>query len=136
MRLSMTIAMPRRVSEPWLSAIYQITGYKRMGEGGDVLKTQDRILPIAGKTPLAARKTPKYRTPTDSAAATITYPTAPTVDKSAITRPLCWSLSATQVEKMVTKNARKNGGASRPCALTAVNPMSLRMVGRKTGREE
>lgn len=108
----------------------------RKSGDGDALKTQDNMLPIAGNTPLAARKTPKYRTPTGSAAAIMTYPTAPIVDKNAITRPLCSSLSATQVEKMVTKNDRKKGGASRPCALTAVKPMSSRIVGRKTGKEE
>lgn len=37
---------------------------------------------------------------------------------------------------MVQRNEAKNGGAVRPCALMAVKPISLRMVGKKTGREE
>jgi hypothetical protein len=37
---------------------------------------------------------------------------------------------------MVTRNDKKKGGAVRPCALIAVKPMSLRIVGRKTGSDE
>lgn len=58
------------------------------------------------------------------------------------------------VDRIVTRKLRKNGGAVKPCARTAVKPtvrenvsmaqvrnyyrndlLSLRMVGRKTGRE-
>ena len=51
-------------------------------------------------------------------------------------RPRCWVLSAIQVENIVTKKDKKNGGAVRPCALTEENPISCKTVGRKTGRDE
>ena len=34
---------------------------------------------------------------------------------------------------MVTRNERKNGGAVRPWESIALKPMSLKIVGRKTG---
>jgi hypothetical protein len=37
---------------------------------------------------------------------------------------------------MVQRNDAKKGGAVRPCALIAVKPISLRIVGKNTGREE
>lgn len=37
---------------------------------------------------------------------------------------------------MVLRKARKYGGAVRPCELIELNPMSVRMVGRKTGSDE
>jgi hypothetical protein len=40
------------------------------------------------------------------------------------------------VVEIVTKNDKKKGGAVRPCALIAVKPMSLRIVGKNTGRDE
>lgn len=50
--------------------------------------------------------------------------------------PLCWVLSATQVEKIVTRKERKKGGAVRPWESTALKPISFSIVGRKTGRDE
>jgi hypothetical protein len=44
--------------------------------------------------------------------------------------------SATQVVAIVARKEAKKGGAVRPCALMAVKPISLRIVGRKTGSEE
>jgi hypothetical protein len=40
------------------------------------------------------------------------------------------------VVAIVVRNDAKNGGAVRPCALTAVKPISFNIVGRKTGRDE
>jgi hypothetical protein len=40
------------------------------------------------------------------------------------------------VVPIVQRKEAKNGGAVRPCALIAVKPISLRIVGKKTGREE
>lgn len=72
MTLRMTIPAPRRVSEPWLFVTQgrmlpvpsqyhcQIHGWRMMD------------IPIAGKMPAAARKTPKYLAPTEWEAAKIT----------------------------------------------------------------
>jgi hypothetical protein len=40
------------------------------------------------------------------------------------------------VVAIVQRNDAKKGGAVRPCALIAVKPISLRIVGKNTGREE
>jgi hypothetical protein len=40
------------------------------------------------------------------------------------------------VVAIVAMKEAKNGGAVRPWALTAVKPISFRIVGRKTGSEE
>jgi hypothetical protein len=40
------------------------------------------------------------------------------------------------VVTIVARNEAKNGGTVSPWALMAVKPISLRMVGRNTGREE
>lgn len=40
------------------------------------------------------------------------------------------------VVAIVRRKARKYGGAERPCAWILVKPISERMVGRKTGRDE
>lgn len=37
---------------------------------------------------------------------------------------------------MVMRKERKKGGAVSPCAFTALKPISFRIVGRKTGRDE
>lgn len=50
--------------------------------------------------------------------------------------PRCCVLSATQVEEMVMRNDTKKGGAVSPCASIALNPMSLSIVGKKTGSDE
>ncbi|KAI5293591.1 hypothetical protein KEM52_005394, partial [Ascosphaera acerosa] len=76
------------------------------------------------------------RGPTPSHAAITTYPTAPTVASSMIVYPRCCVRSATHVDAIVARKLAKNGGAVSPCALIDVNPMSFRMVGRKTGSEE
>ena len=94
------------------------------------------MLAIAGKTPQAARKTPKYRTPTAVQVAHRMYPTPPIIDSIAIINPRCWIRSATHGVTIVTRKEAKNGGAVRPWALMAVKPMSFRIVGRKTGNEE
>lgn len=91
---------------------------------------------IQGKTPQAAKKTPKYRAPTDVQVAQRIYPTPPTTDKPKIVSPRCCVRSATQVVAMVAKNEAKKGGAVRPWALIAVKPISFKMVGKKTGSEE
>ena len=79
----------------------------------DILRStrEDGLL---GKMPDAARKVPKYRTPTVLTVASRTYPIPPMVVKTMIVKPLCCVLSATHVEKIVTKNEQKNGGAVRP----------------------
>ena len=102
----------------------------------DSLKTHGRIFAIDGNIPQAAKKIPKYRTPTELQVARRIYPIPPIADSTAITSPRCWSRSASQVVAIVVINDAKNGGAVRPCALTAVKPISLRIVGRKTGRDE
>jgi hypothetical protein len=133
MRLRRTIPAPRRVSLPWLSAYHQqVISANR----NNLLKTQGKIFAMAGKIPAAAMKTPKYRAATDLEQARITYPTPPTIVRTISIRPLCCVLSAIQVVPQVSKNDRKKGGAVNPCAFTAEKPISLRIVGRKTGREE
>ena len=102
----------------------------------DSLRTHGKILAIDGNTPHAARNTPKYRTPTDLQVANRIYPTPPISDRTAIINPRCRDRSATQVVAIVARKEAKNGGAVRPWALMAVNPISFRMVGRKTGSEE
>lgn len=69
---------------------------------------------LLGKMPDAARKVPKYRTPTVLTVANRTYPIPPMVVRTMIVKPLCCVLSAIQVENMVTKNEQKNGGAVSP----------------------
>jgi hypothetical protein len=64
------------------------------------------------------------------------YPTPPTIDKAAIINPRCWIRSATQVVTIVARNEAKNGGAVSPWAWMAVKPISFKMVGKNTGREE
>ena len=76
------------------------------------------MLAIVGNIPAAARKTPKYLTPTVLHAASSTYPMKPIVDITITVNPRCCVLSAIYTEMMVTRNDRKNGGAVRPCALT------------------
>jgi hypothetical protein len=105
-------------------------------KGNDSLRTHGRMLAIEGKTPQAAKNTPKYRIPTDVQVAQRMYPTPPTNDKAAIVNPRCWMRSATQVVAIVARNEAKNGGAVSPWALMDVKPISLRMVGRNTGRDE
>lgn len=51
MMFMIAMPTPRLVSEPWL------------------LRTQGRMLAMQGKTPPAARKTPKYRGPVEEVAA-------------------------------------------------------------------
>ena len=67
---------PLRVSEPWLFV------------------THGRMLPIAGKMPAAARKTPKYLAPTECDAAKMTYPMPPIAVSEATIRPRCCVRSA------------------------------------------
>jgi hypothetical protein len=43
---------------------------------------------------------------------------------------------AMYVEAITTMNARKYGGADKPCEWIGEKPISLSMVGRNTGREE
>ena len=83
------------------------------GEVSEILKSlmEDDLL---GKMPDAARKVPKYRTPTVLTVANRTYPIPPMVVRTMIVKPLCCVLPATHVEKIVTKNEQKNGGAVRP----------------------
>lgn len=108
----------------------------RGGRENDSLSTQGRMFAIDGNTPQAARKTPKYRTPTDVQVAHRRYPTPPIADSPAIMNPRCWMRSATQVLAIVAMKDARKGGAVRPWALIAVKPISLRIVGRKTGRLE
>ena len=94
------------------------------------------MLAIEGKTPQAAKKTPKYRAPTDVQVAHRIYPTPPTTDNPMIVNPRCCVRSATHVVAIVARKEAKKGGAVRPCALMAVNPISFRMVGKNTGSDE
>ena len=82
--------------------------------------------------PDAARNTPRYLTPTDLTVAKRMYPTPPTVVRTMIVYPLCWVLSATQVEKIVTRKETKNGGAVSPWESIALKPMSFNIVGKNT----
>jgi hypothetical protein len=66
------------LGEPW-----------NLGKKDDSLKTQGKILAMEGKIPQAARKTPKYRTPTDVHVAQRMYPTPPTSERMAIVSPRC-----------------------------------------------
>lgn len=76
------------------------------------------------------------RTPVLVTSARRRYPIPPSIEsgiKNAVRSP---TRSDSQQTPTTTKNEARYGGAERPWARIEVKPMSVRMVGRKTGREE